>query len=340
MIKMSREVDMDKDQWHPGKLLETSGYYWKTCTLHAGVKLDLFTIIGNREMTSEAVAARLNGDKDGTERLLNALVAMGLLVKRGDLFVNTEASALFLSKDSQQYLGHMIMHHHHLVESWSRLHEAVRTGEPVRGRASFDDAVQREAFLMGMFNNAMLLAPRLAKDLNLTNRKKLLDLGGGPGTFAIHFCLENPQLKASVYDLVTTRPFAEKIIDRFDMAQRIGFLDGDYVEQEITGQYDVVWISHILHGEGPDVCRRIIQKAVSVMEPGGQIIIHDFILENTMDGPLFPALFSMNMLLGTESGRSYSENELCDMLREAGVGSIERHPFVGPTESGILTGII
>ena len=67
-------------------------------------------------------------------------------------------------------------------------------------------------------------------------------------------------------------------------------------------------------------------------------MIHEFILENSMDGPTFPALFSLNMLLGTDGGQSYSESQLMDMLSDAGVKDMKRLDFVGPTESGIISG--
>ena len=80
---------------------------------------------------------------------------------------------------------------------WSQLDEAVRSGRPVRGRVSFEDEAKRESFLMGMFNNAMQIAPGLAKTIDLSGRRHFLDLGGGPGTYAIHFCLNHPQLKGT-----------------------------------------------------------------------------------------------------------------------------------------------
>jgi len=102
----------------------------------------------------------------------------------------------------------------------------------------------------------------------------------------------------------------------------------------------VAWLSHIFHGEGPEDCREMIRKTVAVLEPGGMIIVHDFFLNDTMDGPLFPALFSLNMLLGTPSGQAYSEKHIMDMLAEAGVKELRRLPFKGPTESGIITGVV
>lgn len=331
---------MNTQEWHPGTLLELSGYFWKTCTLHAAVKLDVFTAVGDQAFAAKELASKLNVANNGLERLLNALTAMTLLSKSGNKFSNTPAAKNFLSKTGEQYLGHIIMHHHHLVESWTHLDQAVKTGMPVRNRTSFSDEEWRESFLMGMFNMAMAIAPRLVPLIDLGGRRHLLDLGGGPGTYAIHFCMKNPQLKASVFDLPTTRPFAEKTIKKFDLSDRIDFMDGNYLEDRISGRFDVAWLSHILHGEGPDDCLEILKKTVAVLEPEGLIVIHDFILNNSMDGPLFPALFSLNMLLGTTSGQSYSEDQIADMLSRAGVKDIRRIPFENPNDSGIMLGLV
>ena len=272
--------------------------------------------------------------------LLNALVAMKLLSKSNDRYANTPLSTSFLVKGSPRYVGHIIMHHHYLVDSWAQMDAAVLSGQPGRTRASDGDDQRRESFLMGMFNIAMNLAPVIVPLIDLGGRRHLLDLGGGPGTYAIQFCLHNPRLKATVYDLPTTRPFAEKTIAKFDLTDRIDFMDTDYLEEEIAGSYDVAWLSHILHAESPEDCRKIIDKAVSVLEPGGMILIHEFILDNTMDGPLFPALFSLNMLLGTPAGQSYSEKQLMDMLAEAGVGELRRTFFESPNDSSVIAGIV
>ena len=325
-------------QWNPGDLLELSGYFWKTGALHAAVKLDLFTVIGNGYLTSNEISRRLKATQRGVERLLNALVAMELLVKTDGKYANPSSCQTFLSKDSSKYIGHIIMHHHHLVESWSQLDQAVLSGGPVRTRSSTSKEEWRESFLMGMFNLAMGLAPQLVPLIDLSTRKHLLDLGGGPGTYAIHFCQSNPRLRATVYDLPTTRPFAEKTIKQFNLVDRIKFVDGNYITDPIEGQYDVAWLSHILHGEQPQDCRLIIQKAVDALRPQGIIIIHEFILKNSMDGPLFPALFSLNMLLGTEAGQAYSEQQLTDMLAAAGIKNIRRIPAQTPNESGLLLG--
>ena len=331
---------MTAKELKPEEILKLSGGYWETCTLHAGVKLDVFTIIGKDHLKGENVADKIKGDKRGVKMLLNALSAMDLLVKKEDVYSNTPLSLTFLSKDSSRYMGHIILHHHNLVESWTRLDIAVRSGRSVRHRATHTDKEERKNFLMGMFNLAMNLAPVLVPKVDISGRRHLLDLGGGPGTYAIYFCMNNPRLKATVYDLPTTRPFAEKTIAKFKLQDRIDFKDVNYLEEDIEGIYDVVWLSQILHGEGPEECRKIIGKAVSALEPGGVILIHDFILNDSMDGPLFPALFSLNMLLGTPSGQSYSEAQIRDMLSDAGVREIRRIFFDSPNDSGIIIGIV
>jgi SAM-dependent methyltransferase len=327
--------------WHPGTLLELSGYYWKTCTLHTAVKLDIFTLIGKDILTAPEMARKTGWDPRGTTMLLDALAAMALLTKTSDGYANTRAAADFLAKDSDQYIGYMIQHHHHLADSWVRMDEAVTRGGPIRERSSVSSDQWREAFLMGMFNNAMAMAPDVAQSVDLSGCTRLLDMGGGPGTYAIHFCKANPELTAVVFDLATTRPFAEKTIARFGLSDRISFTAGDYTTEDVplNQTFDAAWLSHVLHGEGPDQAAGIVSHAAKALASGGQLLIHDFILDDTRDRPEFAALFSLNMLLGTKSGQSYSESEIRKMMTTAGLTNIVRLDYTGPTQSRILKGI-
>jgi precorrin-6B methylase 2 len=329
---------MTDPDWDPEQLLRMSGIYWQSCALHAGVKLDVFTAIGKEHLTEVETAGKIGGDPRGVGMLLNALTAMKLLVKTGGRYGNTPFGLSRLAKNSPDYLGWIILHHHYLMESWARLDRAVKTGRPVRSRSSFSGAKRRESFLMGMYNIATKVAPLVVAAVDLKDSHHLLDLGGGPGTYAIHFCLANPRLRATVYDLPETRPFADRTIQRFGLSGRVEFQAGNYLKDRIRGTYDVVLLSQILHGEGPKDCGKIIRKAVSSLERSGRIIVHEFILNDSMDGPLHSALFSLNMLLGTPSGQSYSESQITDMLAKACVKDIRRIPIETPNHSGIIMG--
>ena len=329
---------MTDQAWHVGTLLETSGSYWKSCALHAGVKLDLFSILAQVQLNGAELARRSGGDTRALETLLDALCAMRLLTRTEGRYANTAASEKWLCRSSEAYVGHIILHHHHLMSSWAQLDQAVLTGGPVGIEEHVRTEEQREHFLMGMFNMAMASAPGIAALIDLSTRKKLLDLGGGPGTYAIFFCKQNPGLKADIFDLPETRPYAEKTVARFGLTDTIDFIAGDFTQDQITDPYDVAWLSHILHSEGPEGAQKVVDKTAQALESGGMMLIHEFILDDSMDGPLFPALFSLNMLVRTREGRSYSEGQLRDMLTRAGMVGIQRLAFRGPTDSGIILG--
>jgi len=327
-------------QWHPGELLSTSSAYWRGCTLQAAVRLRFFTGLSEGPISGKDLAAKLGSNEQASILLLDALAAMGLLIKEGEHYSNSPIAQQFLVESSSNYMGHIILHHHHLLDAWAQLGDVVQTGESLK-RRSYGQDIERESFIMGMFNLAMQIAPQVAEQIDLSGKKRLLDLGGGPGTYAIHFCRANPDLQAVIFDKPTTEPFARDTVARFDLTERIDFVRGDFTSDPIIGgPYDVAWLSHILHSNTIKECYAIVKKCVEALEPGGIILIHDFILDNSKDGPEFPALFSLNMLLANNGGRSYSQEELFDMLRSAGVSQLERHPFRAKNESSIVYGVI
>jgi predicted O-methyltransferase YrrM len=330
---------MEKQQdWNVGKLLSTSSCFWRSSAVHAGVKLELFTVIGEERLTEAEVSKKIDAKPRGVGMLLNALTALGLLAHEDNRYRNTSFTRSHLVKSEPDYIGHIIMHHFHLVDGWAQLHKAVLTGEPIETR-SYGEDIERQSFQMGMFNLAMAIAPTLASVVDLQGRKHLLDLGGGPGTHAIHFCLANPGLKATIYDRQTTEPFARQTTRKFGAADRVNFVAGDFNVDPIAGPYDVAWLSQILHSNSAETCQALIKKTVAALEPGGMLLIHDFLLNETMDGPLFPALFSLNMLLNNQ-GRSYSEQEVREMMSRVGVRDIRRLDFLAPNDSAVMCGIV
>lgn len=325
------------ERWDEQSLSEMSGSFWQSCTLQAGVKLDIFTLLETDEKSPEDIAGAIGGDLRGITALLDALSAMGLLRKRKGLFSCVEASSRYLNRASEEYIGWRILHHHYLLPSWARLDEAVLKGEPIRDeRAATRHEDQREAFLMAMFNNASAVAERIIPFIKLESPASLLDLGGGPATYAIHFCRRYPGLQAVVYDLPTSRPYAEDTIRKYGMQDRIEFKGGDFFIDDIPGEYEVVWMSHVLHSSGPEECRRLVRKAAEVLKPGGVLLLHDFWLDESGGSPLFPALFALNMLVRTAKGRTYRESEGKEMLSLAGLKNIRRLDLDVPNDSGVI----
>jgi SAM-dependent methyltransferase len=326
--------------WTIPELLSFTGSYWGVCALHTGVKLNVFSQLEDSALDASGVAALIGTDARATGLLLDALTALGLLTKSGVLYELTTFSRTHLVRSAPGYMGHIIMHHHHLMPSWAKLPDAVRSGGPVGVNSSHaNDEETRESFLMGMFNLASQLAPLVAAKVDLTGRRRLLDLGGGPGTYAVHFCLQNPDLAATIFDLPTSCAFAEGVVDRFGLSERINFSGGNFDEDDLPGGFDAVWISHILHSEDEQECLTLLRKAVDALEPGGLLLVQDFLLNDEKDSPLFPALFSLNMLVGTPHGRSYSKGELAAMMTAAGVSGVKVVDFGLPNGAGLLVGV-
>jgi len=330
---------MTNSEWTIPDILQLSGGYWSASALHAAVKLGIFTALDSTFHTADEVAQLRHSNPRATGMLLDSLTALGLLEKSGDSYRATSFAAENLSKASPGYLGHIIMHHHHLMSGWARLDEAVISGRPIKEPVSHSqNESMRESFLMGMFNLASQLAPRLAASISLVGCHRLLDLGGGPGTYAIHFCLANPDVSAVIYDLPTSRTFAEGVINRYNLSDRIDFISGDYHADPIPSGFDVAWLSHVLHSECRAASVALLSKTVDSLNQGGILMVQEFILDNAKDGPLFPALFSLNMLLGTDAGQSYSGEELSAMMTEAGLSDIERVVLDLPNGAGIMSG--
>lgn len=327
----------NQDIWTPEKILKTSGAYWHSFTLHAAVKLDIFSLVEKGVNTPEALAAELKADNRALNMLLNALAAMGLIKKDGDAYQNLEPSRAFLVKNSPQYIGSIILHSCNSVKPWSALVNAVKSGRSNKNILDMP-ADERRDFLMGMNVLASINSKNAADAVDLSGCRHLLDLGGGPGTYAICFCMENPVLKATIYDLIDTKKFADKRVEEAGLEHRIDFMAGNFVTDDINGNYDAAWISHILHGENFDTCVKILRKTALAMQPGSEIYVHDFILDNNCVGPLFPAVFSLNMLVNTQHGQSYSENEIFNMFHKAGLKDTMRLSFRGDNDSGIIRG--
>jgi len=321
----------------PTQILDIASGYWNACALHAAVKIGLFTALGAQARTCAGLAGELECNETALELLCNALTAMGLLVKEGERYANTEAASQHLVGGSDQYLGDIVLHHHHVVDAWNRLDEAVLHGGPVDKR-SFGEEEERRRFLLGMQNLANLNGPRLVKHVDLAGRRRLLDLGGGPGTYTLFFCLANPHLDAVIFDRPTTEPYARPVVEHPKLAGRVRFVAGDFLADPIEGPFDAVWISHVLHSHPPETCRELLAKVAAAMEKGGLLLVHEFFLNDTKAGPLFPALFSLNMLVNNGRGRSYSAGEMTTLIEGAGFTDIRRLPYQGPNDGYVLQG--
>jgi predicted O-methyltransferase YrrM len=262
--------------------------------------------------------------------LLNALASLELVRKEGGVFHNAPVAARFLAAGSPDSARMAMLHTARLWHRWSGLTECVRTGT-----AALDerDAEGTEAFIAAMHNNARQRAAQLAQAL-AAGASRMLDVGGGSGAYAIAFAQANPELRAEVFDQPAVLSIADRHIREAGLEKRIATRVGDLRTQEFGGGYDLVLISAICHMLGVEENRDLLARAFRALAPGGRVAIQDFLLRADKTGPRPGALFSLNMLVNTEGGASYSEDEYTAWLREAGFGEVRRVPLMGP--AGVL----
>jgi len=183
----------------------------------------------------------------------------------------------------------------------------------------------------------VMVAPVISKEIDLSNSKTLVDIGGGAGTYSVFFCRANSNLEATIFDLPGTLKITKELISGSSVFDRINMLEGDF-NKEIKGQYDVAFLSNIIHGEGETENIALIKRVYNALNSGGKIIIQDFVLENDKTFPSFAALFSLNMLLFTENGRTYSFQEIEEWLKAAGFKGIARMNINLPRSISVLVG--
>jgi Dimerisation domain/O-methyltransferase domain len=287
-------------------LMDLAWAYRGSRVLFIAMRLDVFTLLNGEVMSAEGVASAAGSDPDMTERLLFACCALGLLSCRDGVYENSGLATKYLVKGRPHFLGAWIDHaNRDLWDVWTSGIDGEVGGPAAEG------GDWHTRFINAMHALAMSgEAEELAKTLDLKGRKRLLDVGGGPGTYSIFLCKVNPELKAVVFDLPETIKMTDMRISEFGMSGRMSTRGGSWDDTDFGSGYDVVLFSNVLHGRGSKAEMKL-EKAFASMNSGWLLVIRDFILADSGDGPISAAFF--NLMLG-----AYSENELKDLIKAAG----------------------
>ncbi len=309
--------------------------------IQAAVQLGIFEAIGDASLDAQGTAASLGLDPRATELILNALVALELLVKQENRFSLTPVAIKYLAKNSPHYLGGMIEFDASLWSCWEKLPHALRSGKPVRAPDMYQGDVEETAtFIKGMDSlvRARGDAEILSSALDWQSVTELLDLGSGPATYPIYLGQRFSHLRVTVFDLPGTMSLTRRYIREAGLEPRFKLVTGDYRVDPIPGTYDAVFMSNIIHGEGPEENQRLIAKLISNLGPGGKLIIKDHILDANRTHPAAGAIFSLLMLLTTESGRCYGFDEVIGWFNRAGLKNVKAIDLPLPLTSSLVVG--
>lgn len=283
----------------------------------AGVRLGVYAELARGPATAEVLAERLGLDPRGTGHLLASLAALGHLRRRGDRYALRGRLRRWLDPASPTYVGTFLEFNEDQWAWWSHLEEAIRTGR------SFDihtvppeDPFWRR-YVTAMYELARLAAPEVARRLRLPRRpRRLLDLGGGHGWYAAELCQRYPTLQATVLDLRGSVRIGRDIIERAGMSDRVTFVEGDFLRDDLGGPYDGVLCFQVIHHLTPAQNVELFRRIRRVLAPGGTLAVLDYFASPRLRRPE-AAFLGLHFYL-TSAASTYTEADLRAWLRDAG----------------------
>jgi len=332
-------------------ILKIVAGYQVSKVLFAAVEFEIFTVLSGKRRTIQELSSELNLHERPLSRLLGVCTACGLIKKEEGGYYNSEAAEKFLVKGKPEYIGDFCKaNNQFLYGSWARLEEIVRTDKfhPIfKGKGDTIDSVSIDPDVVrithkAQHNYSLTPAKEFAEKFDFSNYKRLLDLGGGSGIFSIMAVKKYPHLSATVFDFQPVCEITKEIIAEHKVSGKVLTYPGDIFKDDFPKGADVVLISGVLDGYGENECYFLIKKAYDYLPRGGAVIIKEAIIDDDRTGPLFPAIFSLALMIETKEGDARSKEEMSNWLKKAGFADLKFEPLHDLSGSfraiGILTG--
>ncbi len=291
--------------------------------LLAAAELRLFDLLHGAGAPVEEIAHKTGGSRRGLRILLDALVALQLISRDGDLYRNRPEYEPELLEDSPGHYLAMLRHRNRMFRRWARLEEIVMGGEAPAGEVLAERGANRD-FIRAMYAASHRRAVTLVDRLDLEPVRTVADLGGGPGVYLQEIARRRPQAELFLVDLPITLEVARELLSRSEAGRRIRAVAWDLYAApapEELPPLDLALLSNVVHGESPEGNRRLFAKLFDRMAPGGRLVVAENVVDEGRTSPPGAALFAVNMLAMTSAGRTYTEEEILDWGRAVGFGA-------------------
>ncbi|MDD4873157.1 MAG: methyltransferase [Kiritimatiellae bacterium] len=318
---------------NPSRIVDMASNFYDSCVLFAASDFGIFAKLAElKQANSETVAKACGMDTRGANLLLDACVALGLLNKEGNQYSNTPESSLFLVAGSPADLTKAIRYNRDVYPAWGKLADMVKTGKPVERPEIHlgEDKDRTRNFVLSMHGRALGIGRAVVPQLNLQGKRKLFDVGGGPGTYSTLIARANPDIVCTVLDLPEVVKVAGELIQAEGMQNRVKTMAGDYHTAQFPGRNDVVIFFGVLHQESPESISNLFKHTYDSLTPGGVVYVLDMMTDSTHTRPKFSALFAVNMALTTKNGWVFSDQELEGWLTGAGFTGFSCRPLSSP----------
>lgn len=316
--------------------------YRSSSILFAALDLDVFTHLQGGPKGEDQLAADCGAR--GTQALhlvLEACVAEGLLTSSEGRYANTELASAFLARGGPAYSASGFKYAQNLYPAWGKLTDLVREGGPPMAPAVIlgDDKAKTRAFVLAMHERARGIGSVLSHLVDLQGRRRLLDVGGGPGTYSVALVQRTPGLRSTVLDLPGVLEVTRELIDQSGVADRIDLMPGDYLRSSFGSGYDAALLSGMMHRETPESVRLLLRKTWDALAPGGLVMVSDvFFDDDAHTSPAFAVYFALNMMLTSHEGSAHARTEMARWLSEAGFTRVEVRPLPPPNPHTLIVG--
>ena len=312
---------MDADG-KPERIQQLWFAYAPPLILEAAVRHRVFDVLDAGPKTVEQVAAVTGASIRGLRALMNALVGLQFLTRKGEAYALTPESATYLVSSKPAFAGGMFKHTSQILPNWLKIVDVVKTGKPAMPVNQQDTGAEffRE-FVEDMFAGGYPAARKLADSIELKSASRpirVLDIAAGSGVWSIPFAQKYPDARVTVVDWEAVTPACKKVTARMGVAERYEYKPGDLMEVDYGTGYHVATLGHILHSEGPERSRRLLKKVFAALAPGGTIAISEVMPDDDRTVPQHALIFAVNMLIHTEAGDTFTFAEMSRWLEEAG----------------------
>src|SRR5438105_4607195 len=326
----------------PERLMQFGSAYAPRLIIGAAVANKVFDTLAGGGKNVEEVSRQPGAHVRGLRAIMSALAGLELLKKSGDKYALTpESEAFLVSSKPRTLAGFFSMNRVRMMQHWMKLDEIVRTGRPAEARNQegpgtefFSELV--ENIIPMSYGSAQTLAEHL-KPADTTSEVRVLDLASGSGIWGIVLAQKSPRVQVTAVDWAGMIPTTKRITQKFGVGDRFKFIEGDLLEADFGESYDIATLGHILHSEGEDRSRKLLKKTANALKPGGTIAIGEWLVNDERTEPLNGLMFAVNMLVNTESGDTFSFNEIKRWLEEAGFKTARTLEAPGPSPLVLAT---
>lgn len=320
----------------PERIYQLAWGFAPPLVLEAAIRHRVFDVLDAGPMTVEQIAQATGTSVRGLSAILNVLVGLSFLARDAQgSYALTAESAAFLVSTKPSFQGGIIKHTStQLIPNWLELNTVVQTGKPT---ASVNQEGQGAAFFQELvpdiFPMSYPAAQELAAHLGLAagGATSALDLAAGSGVWGIALAQSAPALRVTAVDWPEVIPVTQKIVERFGLTSRFSFSHGDLLQADFGAGHNVATLGHILHSEGIERSKALLARTFAALASGGTIAIQEFLVNPDRSGPVQGLIFAVNMLVNTDTGDTYSFDEISAWLREAGFTNPRTIPTHGPS---------